>query len=68
MIPEVSSLTREEKFLMMRNLWEDMRNEINAGPETPEIIELLNQREARLESGKAELLDWDEVKGSIGRS
>jgi len=68
MIPEVSSLTKEEKFLMMRSLWEDMRNEINSGPETPEIIELLDQREARLESGEAELLNWDEVKGSIGRS
>ena len=68
MIPEVSSLTREEKFLMMRDLWEDMRNDISAGPETPEIIELLSQREARIESGEAELLDWDDVKGSIGRS
>ena len=68
MIPEVSSLTREEKLLTMRSLWEDMRNEINVGPETPEIVELLDQREARIESGEAELLDWDEVKGSIGRS
>lgn len=68
MIPDVSSLTREEKFLMMKSLWEDMQDEINAGPETPEIMELLDQRKARMESGESELLDWDEVKGSIGRS
>jgi hypothetical protein len=68
MIPDVKSMTKEEKLLTMRNLWEDMRSDISTAQETPEIIELLDQRSARIESGEAELLDWNKVKGSIGRS
>jgi hypothetical protein len=67
MIPDVRSMTKEEKLLTMRNLWEDMRSEISSANETPEIIDLLDQRSARIESGEAQLLDWDTVKGSIGR-
>jgi hypothetical protein len=67
MIPDVKSMTKEEKLLTMRNLWEDMRSDISATPETPEIIDLLDQRVARIASGEAELLEWDQVKGSIGR-
>ncbi len=67
MLPEVANMTKEEKFLTMRNLWEDMRKDIGDTPETAVIIELLDQRAARIESGEAALLDWDKVKGSIGR-
>ena len=52
----------------MRNLWEEMRSDMSTASETPEIIDLLDQRSARIESGEAELLEWDKVKGSIGRS
>ena len=68
MLPNVKNMTKEEKLLTMRNSWEDMRQELEGSPETPEIIDLLDQRIARVESGEAELLDWDKVKGSIGRS
>jgi hypothetical protein len=68
MLPDLKNMTKEEKLLTMRNLWEDMRESISHAPETSEIIELLDQRAARVESGEAELLDWDKVKGSIGRS
>lgn len=68
MLPDVKNMTKEEKLLTMRNLWEDMRENISSAPETSEIIELLDQRIARVESGEAALLNWDEVKGSIGRS
>jgi hypothetical protein len=67
MLPDVKNMTKEEKFLTMRNLWEDMRGSVSHSPESPEIIELLDQRAARVQSGEAELLDWDKVKGSIGR-
>ena len=67
MIPDVKSMTKEEKFLTMKNLWEDMRRDVGSAPETPEIIDLLDERVARIGSGDAELLNWDEVKGSIGR-
>ncbi|MEO0509997.1 MAG: addiction module protein [Verrucomicrobiota bacterium] len=61
-------MTKEEKLLTMRNLWEDLWHGIENSPETSEIIELLDQRAARIGSGEAELLDWDKVKGSIGRA
>jgi len=67
MIPDVKAMTKEEKLLTMRNLWEDMRSDISSAPETPEIIDLLDQRIARIATGEAELLEWDQVKGSIGR-
>ena len=67
MLPDVKNMTKEEKFLTMRNLWEDMRGSVSHSPESPESIELLDQRAARVQSGEAELLDWDKVKGSIGR-
>lgn len=67
MLPDVKSMTKEEKFITMNNLWEDMRQEIGNSAETPEIIDLLDQRAAHVESGEAELLDWDKVKRSIGR-
>ena len=68
MIPDVKSMTKEDKLLTMRNLWDDMRSDMSTASETPEIIDLLDQRSARIESGEAELLEWDKVKGSIGRS
>lgn len=46
-------MTKEEKLLTMRNLWEDMRESINNASETSEIIELLDQRVTRLKSGEA---------------
>lgn len=67
MLPDVKNMKKEEKFLTMRNLWEDVRGSVSNSPESPEIIELLDQRAARVQSGEAELLDWDKVKGSIGR-
>jgi len=67
MLPDLANMTKEEKFLTMRNLWEDMRKEVGDAPETAEITELLDRRVAQVESGEAELLDWDKVKGSIGR-
>ena len=67
MLPDIANMTKEEKFLTMRNLWDNLRTEIGDTPETPEITELLEKRAARVKSGQAELLDWDAVKGSIGR-
>ncbi len=67
MIPDIKAMTMEEKLLTMRNLWEDMRENLDDSIESKEICSLLDERVSRVESGKAELLDWDQVKGSIGR-
>ena len=67
MIPDLEAMTLEEKLLTMRNLWDDMRQNLEDSNESEEIIALLDNRVARVESGEAKLLDWDKVKGSIGR-
>ena len=67
MIPDLKVMTLEEKLLTMRSLWDDMRQNIENSTETEDICTLLDNRVTRIESSEAELLDWDEVKGSIGR-
>lgn len=60
-------MTTEEKLLTMKSLWDDMRQNFENSSESKEICALLDKRVARVESGEAELLDWEKVKGSIGR-
>ena len=67
MIPVFKTMSLEDKMLTMSALWLDLRETVEASVETPEICRILDNRVARVESGEAELLDWDEVKGSLGR-
>lgn len=67
MLPDVKTMTTEEKLLTMMSLWDDMRQTFENSAESEEIHTLLDKRAARIESGEAEVLDWDTVKGSIGR-
>ena len=64
---EIKRLTTEEKFLIMETLWDDLRDHF----ETAEIPEshkdLLRSRRQQVLSGESKLLDWDDVKSSIGR-
>lgn len=64
---EIKRLPTEEKFLIMETLWDDLRDHF----ETAEIPEshkdLLRSRRLRVQSGESKLLDWDDVKSSIGR-
>lgn len=67
MLPDLKTMTTEEKLLTMKSLWNDMRQNFQNSTESKEICALLDKRLARVESGEAELLDWEKVKGSIGR-
>ena len=51
----------------MKSLWDDMRQNFEHSRESEKMCAFLDERVARVESGKAELLDWDKVKGGIGR-
>ena len=68
MIPDVKGMSLEDKMLTMNALWNDLRETFESSGETDQIKSLLDQRVSRLDSGEAELLDWDDVKGSIGRN
>jgi putative addiction module component (TIGR02574 family) len=64
---ELKALPVEEKLRMMEAIWEDLRERFDRMDIPQEQKELLDQRRARVREGKARLLDWDSVKGTIGR-
>jgi putative addiction module component (TIGR02574 family) len=66
-LAEIAKLTDREKFQLMEALWEDMRKKADTAEIPPEHLELLEARWARVEAGESKLLDWDEVKDSIGK-
>lgn len=67
MIPDIHTLSIDEKMLTMSALWKEMREKLDSSEETEEIKGILKERVSRVESGQAELLEWDSVKARIGR-
>ena len=67
-IAEIHQLSIEEKFQIMEALWEDLRERFDRMqiPETHKA--LLDERRARVQTGAAQLRDWDAVKTTIGRA
>lgn len=51
----------------MAAIWEDMRDHHEEAPISEDVIDLLKERQARVNRGEAQLLDWDKVKFAIGR-
>ncbi len=64
---EIRTLPTDEKVRIMEAIWDDMRNHYEESPISQEVIDLLKERQARVEQGVARLLDWDKVKSGIGR-
>jgi uncharacterized FAD-dependent dehydrogenase len=64
---EIRTLPTDEKVRIMAAIWEDMRDHDDEAPISQEVIDLLKERQARVNSGEAQLLDWDKVKFAIGR-
>ncbi len=62
---EVKALPVGEKFRIMEAIWEDLRDRFERSEIPQEHKDLLDLRRARVESGDAQLLAWDEVKSSI---
>jgi len=56
----------EEKILIMAAISEVMRDHNEEAPISQEVIDLLKERQARINSGEARLLNWDQVKFAIG--
>jgi len=64
---EIKTLPTDEKVRIMEAIWEDMREHYEEAPISQDVIDLLQERQARVERGEARLLDWDKVKFAIGR-
>jgi putative addiction module component (TIGR02574 family) len=66
-IAEIHQLPIEEKLRLMEALWEDLRDRFEQMSIPPTQQALLDERRARVQNDGAKLLDWDAVKGTIGR-
>ncbi len=64
---DIKLLPADEKIRIMAVIWEDMREHYEEAPISQEVIDLLRERQARVERGEAKLLDWDQVKSVLGR-
>jgi putative addiction module component (TIGR02574 family) len=64
---DVKSLPIERKIQIMEALWEDFRDRFERSELSTQQKDLLDRRRARVREGTAQLLDWDAVKGTLGR-
>jgi hypothetical protein len=64
---DVRALPLERKIEIMEAIWEDFRQRFERSEIPPRQKELLDFRRARVSEGAARLLDWDAVKGTLGR-
>ncbi len=66
-IAEIRRLPLREKLQLMEALWEDLRSNAGDIPVPDWHKELLDERRKAVEEGQEEILDWDQVKNSLGR-
>lgn len=65
-IAEIRALPVNEKLLMMEVLWEELRTQADDDLTPPWHKELLDARRKAVAEGREEILDWDEIKHSLG--
>ena len=66
-IAEIRRLPLAEKLQIMEGLWEDLRSRAEDVPVPDWHKELLDRRRQAVESGQEKVLEWDEVKDSLGK-
>jgi putative addiction module component (TIGR02574 family) len=65
-IAEIRQLPLNEKLQIMEALWEDLRLHVEGIPVPEWHKKLLDSRRRAVEEGREDILEWDEVKGSLG--
>ena len=63
----IKALPIGRKIQIMEVIWEDFRDRFDRLEVTDQQKDLLDRRRARVREGTAQLLDWESVKGTIGR-
>ena len=66
-VEDVKALPIDRKIQIMEAIWEDFRDRFDRMEISQEQKALLDRRRARVRNGSAQLLDWESVKGTIGR-
>ena len=67
-VADIAKLTLREKLQLMEAIWEDLRVRVDDMGVPKEHRRILDDRRARIDSGEAKVLDWDQVKHSLGRA
>ena len=67
LINEIKSLAIADKIEIMETLWEEFRDRYDNAEISEEMKALLDYRRQQVRTGKAQLVEWDEVKNSIGK-
>jgi putative addiction module component (TIGR02574 family) len=65
-IAEIRQLPLNEKMQIMEALWEDLRAHYEGQPVPEWHKEILDSRHQALEEGREQVLEWDDVKDSLG--
>jgi len=66
-VADIQRMPLAEKLQLMEALWDDLRSHVKESPIPEWHKELLDERRKAVESGKEEVLEWDDVKDTIGR-
>jgi len=64
---DVKALPIDRKIQIMEAIWEDFRDRFERLEVPQDQKDLLDHRRARVRDGAARLLDWESVKGTVGR-
>ena len=64
---EISQFSLREKLQIMQTIWEDLRGHVECLGIPESHSDILDSRRKRVENGTSKLLDWNEVKHSIGK-
>ena len=64
---DVKALPIDRKIQIMEAIWEDFRDRFDRLGVSQEQKDLLDRRRAKVQNGAAQLLDWESVKGTLGR-
>ena len=67
-VADLAKLSLQEKLQLMEAIWEDLRGRVDEMDVPEEHRRILDERRTRISSGEAKLLDWDQVKHSLGRA
>ena len=65
-IAEIRQLPLNEKLQIMEAIWEDLRSRAEDVSVPQWHKELLDSRHEAVEAGHEEVLEWDEIKDSLG--
>jgi putative addiction module component (TIGR02574 family) len=65
-IAEIRQLPLNEKLQIMEAIWEDLRSRAEDVPVPQWHKDVLDSRDEAVRSGREAVLEWDDVKASLG--